>query len=227
MTTKNEKDIQQKIAEMAEQHFHAKKTKGEEAKEVVGDAVDDSIGESAERQKADEQVSQDLQQLEQTVIELQQALSQTESKVKENQDAALRFRADVDNVRRQADRDIANARKYSLEKFAVALLPILDSLEQGISTIEKDEASTSDPKYMSICEGMHMTFKMFTDMLVKFNMAVIDPLNEKFDPEWHEAIAMQPSNEAAAGTVLMVVQKGYRLNDRLLRPARVIVAKEA
>ena len=217
-----EKDIKQKIAEMAEQHFQEKKAKAEQ------EAENNQEGESEETQQANAQASADLQLLEKTVMELKQALAETEKKVKENQEASLRFRADLDNVRRQADRDIANAHKYSVEKFASALLPILDSLDQGIVTIEKDQSANSDdPKYQSLCEGMRMTIKMFTDMLVKFNIVPIDPLGENFDPQWHEAIAMQPSAEAAPGTVLMVVQKGYSLHDRLLRPARVVVAKEA
>ncbi|MFI4954292.1 MAG: nucleotide exchange factor GrpE [Gammaproteobacteria bacterium] len=214
----NEKDVQQKIAEMAEQHFQAKKAKVEQE-------IDNSQEESEETRKANAKVSEDLQELENTVTELQQALLSAEKKVKENQETAMRFRADVENVRRQADRDIANAHKYGIEKFASGLLPILDSLENGIATIEKDQTQ-NDPKYNSLCEGMQMTYKLFTDMLLKFNVAVIDPLGDKFDPHWHEAIAMQPSAEVDPGTVLIVVQKGYRLHDRVMRPARVIVARE-
>ena len=212
----HEKDAKQKIAEMAEQHFQAKQAK-ENSEE----------GESDETVAANEKVSEDLSLLEKTVMELQQALADTEKKVEENRDTALRFRADIDNVRRQADRDIANAHKFGVEKFANALLPILDSLEQGIATIEKDQANVADAKYNALFDGMRMTLKLFIDMLEKFNIEIIDPVGEHFDPHWHEAITMQPHADVAPGTVLAVVQRGYRLNDRLLRPARVIVAKEA
>lgn len=182
--------------------------------------------ESVESSAASAKVSDDLSQIEQTVAELQQELQDAEKKIEESHSTALRFRADVENLRRQAERDIANAHKYSVEKFAAGLLPIMDSLEQGIATIEKDQTlNADDSKYHSICEGMKMTFKMFTNMLEKFHVQVLDPVGEAFDPHWHEAITMQPSDDAKSGTVLAVVQKGYRLHERVLRPARVIVAK--
>ena len=181
--------------------------------------------ESKETLEANAKVNEDLSQMEKAVVELQESLDEAQKKVDENWQTALRFRADLENVRRQADRDVSNAQKYSLEKFATALLPILDSLEQGIANIKPEEAK-GDERYKLLAEGMHLTLRMFTDTLSKFNIAVIDPLGEPFDPHWHEAMVMQPSKDAAPGTVLTVVQRGYRLNDRLLRPARVVVAKE-
>lgn len=182
--------------------------------------------ESAETIEANAKVNADLSEMEKVVTELQTALDDAQKKVDENWQTALRFRADIENVRRQADKDVANAQKYSLEKFANALLPILDSLEQGVANI-KPEDMKADERYKSLAEGMQLTLRMFIDTLSKFNVAVVDPLGEPFDPQWHEAMVMQPSADAAPGTVLAVVQRGYRLNDRLLRPARVIVAKEA
>lgn len=217
--TDNQKEIKQKIAEMAEQHFQAKKAK-------VADQEVNHPEESEETQQANAKVSEDLQALEKTIAELQQSLVATEKKLAENQEAALRFRADLENVRRQADRDIANAHKFGIEKFALELLPILDSLENGLATMQNDQTE-NDPKYKALWDGMQMTSKLFADTLLKFNVAVLDPQGEAFDPHWHEAIAMQPSPDAAPGTVLAVIQKGYRLHDRVLRPARVIVAKEA
>lgn len=181
--------------------------------------------ESKETKEANEKVSSDLTEMEKAVTDLQQALDEAQKKVDENWQTALRFRADIENVRRQADRDVANAQKYSIEKFATALLPILDGFEQGLHNI-KPELIKTDDRYKSLAEGMQLTLRMFTDMLNKFNVAVIDPLGEPFDPQWHEAMSMQPTPDKKPGTVLAVVQRGYRLHDRLLRPARVIVAKE-
>lgn len=182
--------------------------------------------ESAETIEVKAKMSTDLSEMEKVVTELQTALDEAQKKVDENWQTALRFRADIENVRRQADKDVANAQKYSLEKFANALLPILDSLERGVANI-KPEDIKADERYKSLAEGMQLTLRMFLDTLSKFNIVMVDPLGEPFDPQWHEAMVMQPSADAAPGTVLTVIQRGYCLNDRLLRPARVIVAKEA
>jgi len=218
MNDKNHHDAKQKIADLAEKHFQAKHANHKEQE----------LGEEQESENsaaANAKVSEDLQEMEKEVTELRDALNDAQKKVDENWQTALRFRADIDNVRRQAERDISNAHKFSLEKFANGLLPIIDSLESGISNIENDPKAMEDNKYKSICEGMQMTHKMFMDTLAKFNVAVIDPLGQPFDPQWHEAMTMQPDASVAPGTVLLVPQKGYRLNDRLLRPARVIVSK--
>ncbi len=182
--------------------------------------------ESKESMEAHAKLGEDLSDMEKAVVELQSELEVAQKKMEESHNTALRFRADLENLRRQAERDVSNAHKYSIEKFAGALLPILDSLEQGIATIEKDQSlNADDGKYHSLCEGMKMTFKLFTDMLHKFQIEIIDPKGEDFDPHWHEAISAQPSEDAKSGTVLAVVQKGYRIHERLLRPARVVVAK--
>ncbi|HSR63652.1 MAG TPA: nucleotide exchange factor GrpE, partial [Gammaproteobacteria bacterium] len=134
-------------------------------------------------------------------------------------DKALRAQAELQNAQKRAARDIENAHKYALEKFLGDLLPVLDSMELGI------DASGSAGDIESLREGMDLTLKKFRDTLEKAGITVIDPQGEKFNPELHEAVTMQESSENQSGTVISVMQKGYELNGRLIRPAMVIVAK--
>ncbi len=140
-------------------------------------------------------------------------------KAEENLNKALRAHAELENVRKRTTRDIENAHKYALEKFIMELLPVLDSMELGIS------ASGNADDITTLREGMDLTLKMFSSTLEKFGIHVIDPQGEKFNPEQHEAAAMQELDDAESGTVISVIQKGYELNGRLVRPAMVIVAK--
>jgi len=151
-------------------------------------------------------------------IALEEKLTLAEQQVHENWDKSVRALAELDNVRRRAERDVANAHRYSLEKFAEALLPVTDSLEQALQLADKEANATMH-------EGLELTMKLFVDVLDKFGVKQLDPTGETFDPQQHEAMAMQESADAAPNTVLMVFQKGYKLNDRVIRPARVIVAK--
>ena len=136
----------------------------------------------------------------------------------ENWDKYLRAAAELENVRKRAARDMENSRKFALERFATELLAVKDSLEMGIEAA----ANTRDPA--DIIEGNRATLKQFVSILERFGVAEVDPLGEPFDPELHEAMTMQPSAEAEPNSVLTVFQKGYTLNGRLLRPARVVVA---
>lgn len=155
-----------------------------------------------------------------TVEELAKQLAEAEKKAQELWDNLLRQRAESENMRKRVERDLENARKYALEKFARELLAVKDSLELGLEAVSKPETDLQ-----AVRDGMALTLKMFTDTLEKFEIIILDPLNERFDPQWHEAIAMQPIPHVEEGTVVLVHQKGYQLFDRLLRPARVIVAK--
>lgn len=137
----------------------------------------------------------------------------------ENWEKYLRAAAELDNVRKRAARDVENARKFALERFARELLAVCDSLELGIAAGEEADAS-------GLREGMEATLKLLLDTLEQFGIQEVDPQGEPFDPEFHEAMTMQPSAEAEPGSVLTVFQKGYTLNGRLLRPARVVVAAE-
>lgn len=134
----------------------------------------------------------------------------------ENWERYLRAAAEVENVRKRAMRDIEHARKYALESFGKELLAVKDSLELGLAAEDPD----------SLLSGSEATLKLFATVLDRFGIVEVNPEGEPFDPELHEAMTMQASADAEPGSVLTVVQKGYTLNGRLLRPARVIVAAE-
>lgn len=146
------------------------------------------------------------------------ALEEAKQKAEENWNLFLRTRADMDNIRRRAQLDNENARKFAIEKFARELLVVIDSLEHGILVAEK----AGDAAYK---EGMVLTLKLFLDILEKFDIKRLDPKNEMFDPNKHEAISMQENSEVAPNSIVLVAQAGFTLNDRVLRPARVVVAK--
>ena len=140
----------------------------------------------------------------------------------EHLDLALRAQAEIENVRRRMERDMQNAHKFALERFVTELLPVKDSLELGLAASAEKGASPA-----SIAEGLELTLRMLEQALEKFGITTVDPAGETFDPEFHQAMTMQESDTAKAGTVVTVVQKGYLLNERLVRPAMVVVAKQA
>lgn len=150
--------------------------------------------------------------------DLEQQLTLAEQKAHENWEKSVRALAEVDNIRRRAERDVNNAHRYALEKFADSLLPVADSLEQAfqLATQHGDDAMK---------EGIELTMKLFVDTLEKHGIKQVNPIGDVFNPQFHEAIAMQPSDGAQPNTVLSVFQKGYVLNERVIRPARVVVVK--
>ncbi len=154
------------------------------------------------------------------VKQLREELKVAENTAKDNWDKVLRVQAEMQNLQRRAERDVSNAHKYALEKFVVDLLPVLDSFERALSIDASD-----DPITQSMHEGMLLTMKMLSDTMSKYNVKELNPVGEKFNPEFHEAMAMQENTGKPAGTVIAVLQKGYTLNDRLVRPAMVAVAK--
>jgi molecular chaperone GrpE len=153
------------------------------------------------------------------LLELQNQLQQTQVKVEENWGLYLGARAEVENIRKRSEREIQNAQKFALKEFILDLLPVKDSLENGIA------AANEVVDVNKLREGSELTLKMLGSVLEKFGVQELNPVGAKFNPEFHEAIAMQPSDRAEPNTVLYVIQKGYLLNDRLIRPARVIVAQ--
>ena len=132
-------------------------------------------------------------------------------------DKMLRMQAEMENLRKRAERDLENAHKYAIEKFANELLQVKDSLELG--------SSAADTSVAKLQEGTELTLKMLVSVLKKFAIEVVDPLGEIFDPKLHQAMTVQDSTEHEPNTVIGVMQKGYTLHDRLLRPAMVIVAR--
>ncbi len=150
---------------------------------------------------------------------LEAQLEQAQAKASENWDAYLRAKAEIDNLRRRNTKDLENAHKYGIEKFVTELLPVLDSMALGLAV---EDASAE-----SLREGMELTMNILQKMMEKLNIEEIDPLNEKFDPEKHQAMTMQPNADVEPNTVIAVMQKGYSLNERLIRPAMVMVSKAA
>ena len=145
-------------------------------------------------------------------------LAAARAKADENWERYVRAAAELDNVRKRASRDVENAHKYALERFGKELLAVKDSLELGLAV--------EDASVESLLEGSNATLKLLGATLERFGIVEVDPAGEPFDPELHEAISMQPSDNVEPGSVASVVQKGYTLNGRLLRPAMVIVASE-
>ena len=153
------------------------------------------------------------------LVELRQALEKAEATAAENWNRYLRAVAELDNARKRATRDVEAARRAGVEKLAGELVGVVDSLEMGLET-----GGTASAE--SLLAGKQATLRLLRAAFDKFGIELVDPVGQPFDPQLHEAMSMQPSNTAIPGSVLVVLQKGYRLGDRLLRPARVIVAGE-
>ena len=151
-------------------------------------------------------------------LDLAAALAAAEARATENRNSYLRAVAEMDNFRKRSEREIDNARKFAIERFAQELVPVGDALEAGIN------AGAANPG-PALLEGAQATLRQLHRAFDKGGIKIIDPAGQPFDPEWHEAMAVQESAEQPANTVLSVIQKGYSLNGRLLRPARVIVSK--
>ena len=153
--------------------------------------------------------------------ELHAMLTDARDKADEHWDQCLRLQADIENLRKRRERDVANAHKFALEKFAVDLLPVRDSLEMGLA------AAADSGDAAKLKEGSELTLKMLASAMEKYNIIEVNALNEQFNPEYHEAMSMQEREDVPPNTVVTVVQKGYLLNDRLIRPAMVIVSRAA
>jgi molecular chaperone GrpE len=151
--------------------------------------------------------------------QLTEELETSKARAQDNWDRLLRMQAENDNLRKRSERDIENAHKYALEGFAKDLLPVKDSLEMGLA------AAVGEAGEGKIKEGTEMTLRLFTDVLEKHGLEVVDPEGEPFNPDHHQAMSMQENTELDPNTVMTVMQKGYLLNGRLIRPAMVIVSK--
>ena len=182
----------------------------------VQDQVEEIIQEQLEDSHKDEEK---LESPEKNADSLEAQLEQAQAKASENWDQFIRAKAEMDNLRRRGVKDLENAHKFGIEKFATELLPVLDSMVMGLAV---EDASAE-----SLREGMELTMNMLEKMMEKLGIDEIDPLNEKFDAAKHQAMTTQPSDEVEPNTVLAVMQKGYSLNERLIRPAMVIVSKAA
>lgn len=158
-----------------------------------------------------------------TYSELQQSIEELKAKADANWDKYLREVAEKDNVRKRLEQEVQKMQKYGTQKLIEELLPVLDGLSLGLeNSVEMNEKS-----FAAMRQGLELTDKMIMDALTRFGIEAINPLGEKYDPQRHEAIAMQPSEKYAVGFVMAVIQRGYILHGRVVRPARVIVVKEA
>ena len=189
------------------------KHKGNKVEELVSELAEESL------EAQETTLEEELLTLRSEVEALNAKIQAMTETVETADDKVLRAHAEMENIRRRAQKDIENARKYALEKFAEGLLPILDSLEKAI------EAASQSQDAVAIAEGVELTQKMFIDTLAKFGVTQIAPLGEPFDPNKHEAMAMQPSPEMDDNQVMSVFQNGYELNGRVIRSARVLVVK--
>ena len=149
------------------------------------------------------------------VEELQQKLSTLGEQL-------LREQAEMQNVRRRAQRDVESAHKFALEKFATELLSVVDNLERAIGAIDAEDESQK-----AVAEGLELTLKTFMDVLLKHSVEPVDPEGQPFDADLHQAVSMVPNAEVEPNTVINVFQKGYTLNGRLIRPAMVVVSTSA
>ncbi|MBN7795107.1 nucleotide exchange factor GrpE [Parahaliea mediterranea] len=148
--------------------------------------------------------------------------AQLEEELAQMKDMALRAQADAQNIKRRAEMDVEKARKFALESFTRELLPVVDNLERAL-----EAAEGGDEQAKPIVEGVELTLKSLMDALKKFNIEPVDPQGEPFDPQLHQAMSMVENPEVEPNTVIAVMQKGYTLNDRLVRPAMVMVSKAA
>ncbi len=181
----------------------------------IEEPIDESTTENGKT--AEEEVAESKEG-ENEIEHLRQELEAARKKADENWEVALRAKAEADNVRKRAAKDVENAHKYSIEKLVSEFLPVKDSLELGLSASENATVE-------SLVEGMELTLKAFNNALEKCGVEEVDPLGEKFDPELHQAMSMIEKPGVEPGTVVEVMQKGYLLNGRLVRPAMVVVAK--
>lgn len=203
----SEKDKQNQDVESNEQ---------EELTEAEAQAAEEKVDEALEEVV---EAALDLSEEEQKILELEKALEDAEARAAENMDVALRTKAEAENIRRRADNEVTNARKFAIEKFANELLAVVDSLEQGL------QAKAEHAESVAMKEGMELTLKMALSTLEKFGVEQLNPIEEVFDPQLHEAMTMVPSPDHEKNTIIDVFQKGYSLNGRVIRPARVVVAQ--
>jgi molecular chaperone GrpE len=193
----------------------------EELNQETAQAAPEATTTEAQAEAPAEQAEQVVQSADALrIAELEKALKKSEEKVEDQKDSVIRAKAEVENMRRRSTQDVQKAHKFALEKFASELLPVLDNLERAIQFSDKENEAVK-----TVVEGVELTYQSFIASVEKFGMEVVDPQNEAFNPDRHQAMSMQENAELKPNTVIAVMQKGYVLNGRLLRPAMVMVSK--
>lgn len=152
--------------------------------------------------------------------ELQQQVETLTEQLAQAKDQTLRAHAEMQNIKRRSQQDVEKAHKFALEKFVDSLIPVVDSLEKGIESAEQAEGH-----HEGLIEGMNLTLKQFLSSLERSGVKQVDPAGQSFDPNFHQAMSMVPNPDMEPNTVMDVFQKGYTLNDRLVRPAMVVVSR--
>ncbi len=212
MTARKQKDINSKKIEQDEDIM--------EGGDQSGDAQADPSQDELSQDEIAPEVAEETETEEPTIESLSQQIEALKASAADSLDKSVRAQAELDNVRKRTTRDIENAHKYALDKFINELLPVLDSMELGIN-VSEDAVNVS-----SLREGLELTMKMFCSSLEKSGVNPIDPQKgDKFNPNQHEAVTVQEVEDVESGAVTTTLQKGYELNRRLIRPAKVIVAK--
>jgi molecular chaperone GrpE len=196
-------DVEKEVADGADEE--SAKDKAQEAQENMGKQPDSS--ESPE-QESNSEVDEMIEEA------VEEALA-------EQQDMVLRAQAEVQNMQRRCEQDVERAHKFALEKFSGELLTVIDNLERALQAVP----DIKDEKVKALYEGVELTLKGFVETLEKFNIEQVDPEGEPFDPQQHEAISLVENDDVDPNTVLTVVQKGYLLHGRVIRPAMVMVSK--
>ncbi|MDF7666666.1 nucleotide exchange factor GrpE [Orbaceae bacterium ESL0727] len=151
------------------------------------------------------------------IAELEQELQTAK---KNESEAMIRARAEIDNVRKRVEQDVEKAHKYALEKFSNELLPVIDNLERALESTDRN-----NPEHQAMIEGLELTLKSFLDTVKKFGIEVVNTEGSQLNPDLHQAISMVDSPDHKTGQIVSTIQRGYTLNGRLIRPAMVIVAK--
>ena len=188
--------------------------------EMESVTLDDLGAEPEEPVQAESAVEAQAKDAADSEESVEEELRQAQATIQDYWDQIMRLRAELDNNRKRAERDIEAAHKYALKNFAENLLPVIDSMEMGQAAAVADNATLD-----SIREGSELTMNMFVQVLQRYGLEQIDPLGETFDPERHQAISMVENDDAESNHIIEVMQKGFLLNDRLIRPAMVVVAK--
>jgi molecular chaperone GrpE len=179
------------------------------------DSVDEAVGNEQQNSEVEPQIDMD-----DPIAVLESALAEAQQTAAESKDTMLRMHAEMENLRKRLIRDHEKSRRLTLERFMNDLLPVRDSLERGL------EAADQSATVEALKEGKQLIMKMLTKVMGDHGLETIDPHGERFDPQVHEAMTMIPSDEHEENTVVNVLEKGYQLHDRLIRPAKVVVSRK-
>lgn len=185
--------------------------KPEDTQGAAEEAVDESVAEAEGAAEVEQEEGNSLEQ----------ALEKAEEQASRAKDDLLRVQAEMQNLRRRTEQDIEKAHKFGQEKFSIELLAVMDNLERSLEAAGDSE----DETVKAISEGVNLTLKSFADCFAKFNIETVDPLGEPFDPQLHQAMSIQENTDSEPNTVIAVMQKGYTLHGRVIRPAMVMVSK--